>query len=142
MQRPLYLLAQASVRLANWRSYQKMRLKKVAKIQGISASGLSAMVADAKSKAVAKRAPPIKYLLDDENLFRKKYGSEKDEFMEKAWVTAIQGEPVFTGVVCIKRLVIRIVIKTRDFFKGTNHEDDWLFYHDALSLLTAKDCIA
>ena len=38
--------------------------------------------------------------------------------------------------------MIHIVIKTRDFFKGTNHEDDWLFYHDALSLLTAKDCIA
>ena len=100
------------------------------------------MVADAKSKAVAKRAPPIKYLLDNENPFRKKYGSGKDEFMEKAWVTAIQGEPAFAGVVCIKYLVMHIVVKTRDFFKGTNHEDDWLFYHDALSLLTAKDCIA
>ena len=37
---------------------------------------------------------------------------------------------------------IHIVIKTKDFFKGTNHEDDWLFYHDALSLMTVKDCIA
>ena len=105
MQRPLYLLARASVRLANWQSYQKMRLKKVAKIQGISASGLSAMVADAKSKVVAKRAPPIKYLLDDNNPFRKIYGSEKDECMEKAWAEAIQGEPTFTGAVCIKYLV-------------------------------------
>ena len=54
--------------------------KKAAKIQGISASGLSAMVADTKSKAVSKRAPPIKDLLDNDNLFRKKYGSEKDNF--------------------------------------------------------------
>ena len=98
--------------------------KKAAKIKGISASGLSAMVTDAKSKAVAKRAPPIKYLLDDDNPFRKKYGSAKDEFKEKAWVTAIQGEPAFAGVVCIKKLVMHIVIKTRDFYEGTNHEDD------------------
>ena len=50
---------------------------------------------------------------------------------------AIQGEPAFAGDVCIKYLVVHIVIKvikTRDFFKGTNHKDDWLFYHDALSL--------
>ena len=48
---------------------------------------------------------------------------KKDEFMEKAWVKAIQGEPAFAGVVCIKYLVMRIVIKTREF----NHEGDWLF---------------
>ena len=62
--------------------------------------------------------------------------------MEEARVKAIQGDPAFAGVVCIKYLVLHIVIKMRDFLKGTNHEDDWLFYHDALSLMTAKDCIA
>ena len=75
---------------------------------------------------MAKRALPIKYLLGDKNPL-KKYGSAKDGFKEKAWVTVIQGEPAFVSVVCIKRLMIHIVIKTRDFFKGTNHEDDWLF---------------
>ena len=44
---------------------------KAAKIQGISASGLSAMVADKKSKAVVKKALRIKYLLDAENPFKK-----------------------------------------------------------------------
>ena len=61
-----------------------MRLKNTAKIQGISASDLSVMVADAKCKAVAKRVPLIKYVLDDDNSFGGKYGLEKDEFMEKA----------------------------------------------------------
>ena len=68
-----------------------------------------------------------KCLLDDDNLFRKKYTSEKDKFMEKAWVKAIQGESAFAGVVCIKCLVMHIAMKTRVFFKGANHEDDWLF---------------
>ena len=31
-----------------------------------------------------------------------------DEFMEKAWVKAIQGEPAFVGVVCIKYLVMHM----------------------------------
>ena len=26
-----------------------------------------------------------------------------------------------------------------EFFMGTTHEKDWLFYHDSLSLMTAKD---
>ena len=49
----------------------KNAIEEAVKIQGISASGLSAMVADAESKAVAKRVPPIKYLLDDDNPFWK-----------------------------------------------------------------------
>ena len=54
----------------------------------------------------------------------KKYGSAKDKFMEKAWAKAIQGEPAFAGVVCIKYLVMHTVIKTKDLFNGTNHGDD------------------
>ena len=42
-----------------------MQLKKTAKIQGISASGPTALVAGAKSKALAKKAPPTMYLFDD-----------------------------------------------------------------------------
>ena len=78
------------------------------------------MVANAKNKAVARRSPPVKYLLDDDNPYRKKYGSEKNEYGVQAWVAAIYGEPTFAGVVCIKCLVMHIVIKTRDFYKGTN----------------------
>ena len=37
---------------------------------------------------------------------------------------------------------MHIVVKTRDFYKGTSHEDDWLFYHNALTMMTTKDCIA
>ena len=47
--------------------------------------------------------------------------------MEKAWVTTIQVETAFAGIVYIKHLVIHIAIKARDFFKGTNREDDCFF---------------
>ena len=47
----------------------------------------------------------------------------------------------FVGAMCIKYLVMHIISKARYLYKRTNHEDDWLLYHDALSLMTAKDCI-
>jgi hypothetical protein len=38
--------------------------------------------------------------------------------------------------------VEHIVAETRSAFEGTPHADSWFFYHDALSLMTAKDTIA
>jgi hypothetical protein len=38
-------------------------------------------------------------------------------------------------------MVEHIVEETARIYKGTEHEDDWMFYHDALSLMTAKDTV-
>jgi hypothetical protein len=43
--------------------------------------------------------------------------------------------------VCISEVVEHIVVETARIYKGTKKEDDWMFYHDALSLMTAKDTI-
>jgi hypothetical protein len=29
--------------------------------------------------------------------------------------------------------------ETNAIFKGTTHEDDWVWYHDAISLMTSKN---
>ena len=42
---------------------------------------------------------------------------------------------------CITDLVQWIASKSRDFYAGTKCEDDWHFYHDALSQLTAAETI-
>jgi hypothetical protein len=49
--------------------------------------------------------------------------------------------PFLTQYVCITEMVEDIVIKSARMFKGTMHEADWMFYHDALSLMMAKDTI-
>jgi hypothetical protein len=38
-------------------------------------------------------------------------------------------------------LVEHIVVETERLMKGTQHKDDWMFYHDALTLMTAKETI-
>jgi hypothetical protein len=38
---------------------------------------------------------------------------------------------------CITDLVEHIVVESEKVMQGTKHENDWVFYHDALSLMTA-----
>ena len=42
---------------------------------------------------------------------------------------------------CITELVQTIHDHSEAAFKGTTHEDDWYFYHDALSQMTAKSTV-
>ena len=42
---------------------------------------------------------------------------------------------------CITNMVDHIFQSTADYFKGTKYKDTWLVYHDALSLMTWKECI-
>ena len=44
--------------------------------------------------------------------------------------------------VCVTKVVQHIIKESAEHFKGTVHEKDWFFYHDALSLMTAADTIA
>ena len=39
-------------------------------------------------------------------------------------------------------MVTHIYTETEKIFKGTDHENDWYFYHDALSMMTSAPTIA
>jgi hypothetical protein len=43
--------------------------------------------------------------------------------------------------VCVTKMIEHIVAESALIFKGTKYEDSWVFYHDALSLMTAKETI-
>ena len=42
---------------------------------------------------------------------------------------------------CVTELVTKMHDRTKNAFIGTTHEDDWFFYHDALSQMTAKKTV-
>jgi hypothetical protein len=42
-------------------------------------------------------------------------------------------------VQCITQLVKHIVVESAKQFVGTKIEESWVFYHDALSLMTGRD---
>jgi len=44
--------------------------------------------------------------------------------------------------VCITHLVSWIMEESKKIIQDTNHEEEWCFYHDALSLMTAAATLA
>ena len=77
---------------------------------------------------------PTDHRLED-NPYHSKWGEKIGEEKLRKSVTLNK----FT---CIKDLVTHIYESSEKMFKGTEHEDDWYFYHDALSLMTSVECIA
>jgi len=47
-----------------------------------------------------------------------------------------------SSCVCVTHLVEHMVTECKRFFAGTRYSQNWMFYHDALSLMTAKDTVA
>ena len=43
-------------------------------------------------------------------------------------------------IVVITDYVEHMMQESKKCFQGTTHEDDWMIYHDALTLMRAKDC--
>ena len=43
---------------------------------------------------------------------------------------------------CVKDLVTHIIQATQEVFNGTKHEEDWVFYHDALAQMMDRKCVA
>jgi hypothetical protein len=48
---------------------------------------------------------------------------------------------MLSGNVCITELVEHIYLHSKEAFRGTIHADNWYFWHNALSLITAKETI-
>ena len=68
------------------------------------------------------------------NPYQSRYGS--------FWEEEIKKTSFMKQYSCIRDLVTHIHDHTKEIFKGTVHEDDWFFYHDALKQLTAKSTVA
>jgi hypothetical protein len=43
--------------------------------------------------------------------------------------------------ICVTKMIEHIVAESASMFKGTPYEDSWVFYHDALPLMMAKETV-
>ena len=79
--------------------------------------------------------PPteVNHLIAD-NPYESRYGEE--------WKSEIKKVKRMKKFICVTDLVQHICDETAKAYKGTKHEDDWLFYHDALTQMTDKKTIA
>jgi hypothetical protein len=80
-------------------------------------------------------APPLKEHRKEDNPYISKYGLDR-------WEVEIDKSSYMSSYVSIKKLIKHMYNATNKNFAGTIHEDDWVWYHDALSLMTSKETIA
>jgi hypothetical protein len=74
------------------------------------------------------------------NPYLAKYGQAVSR-CEPEWKHQIRKCSQMSQYVCITELVQHIVTESANFFVGTEFEDTWSFYHDALSLMTGNDTV-
>jgi hypothetical protein len=60
---------------------------------------------------------------------------------EEEWEKRIKKSITLAAYMSIADMIEFMVVESQRVMKGTYHEDDWFFYHDALSLMTAKSTI-
>ena len=85
------------------------------------------------SSAIMTDAPKMK----DHTLAANPYESKYREKWYDTIIEVMRGK----GLVCVTELVTHIVRESAKVYKGTKYEHTWVFYHDALSLMTAKETV-
>ena len=81
-------------------------------------------------------APPAALVVDhtkEANPYKSLYGEE--------WEQKIGESHFMKKYICVTKLIKHIHDKSAAVMKGTEYENDWYFYHDALSLMTANRTI-
>ena len=68
-----------------------------------------------------------------ENPYKAKFGDD--------WETVVGQATMLKPYVCVTEMVQHIHDESARMFLGTKFEDTWFFYHDALTLMCAKDTI-
>jgi hypothetical protein len=92
------------------------------------------------STALPGRPPEIVDFLQFDNPYLAKYG-EVESNCEPEWKHHIRKCSQMSQYVCVTQLVHHIVTESAKLFVGTEFEESWVFYHDALSLMTGNDTL-
>ena len=86
------------------------------------------------SQAIVGDCPPDKDHRKANNPYLSLYGVP-------FWRQKVLETPTMKVLLCIRDLVEHIYKETKAHFVGTVYEDNWFFYHDTLSLMTADETV-
>jgi hypothetical protein len=100
----------------------------------LSAKRISQFTSNAAALTLPINSPQVKDYRTHQNPYSERYGDE--------WEAKIAPTQFLSSYICVTELVKHMVKETKRVFKGTKYESNPLFYHDALSLMTAKETTA
>ena len=130
------LKKQGLVTIQDIKDLSSEQMEAIAKLEKADHIGLPQMLGFQKQakKAILGRPPERMDYRKAENPWKARYGQD--------WEEKLNQSPLMSPYCSIKTLVENMVIECTRMFKGTTHEHDWLFYHDALSLLTVQKAVS
>ena len=102
-------------------------------ITGISSKALDSLLAQARTAETG--CTPSDLVLarkKKENPYLSRYGEDWEEVVSKV--------SSMSSYTCVTDLVEHIVKESAKMMENTRFEHNWYFYHDALSLMKAKEC--
>ena len=108
-------------------------LKSYAMENDIEMKGIKRMLLMCKN-ALPGKSP--RRLIDQsrtENPYLSRFGDGSED--------AISAATALSPFISIHTIVMQIIERADEVMINTNHPDDWVFYHYALSLMTSKECI-
>ena len=108
-------------------------MKKIVDPDSISVDGISkaAMknIWEQTQQAIDSNVPPSKDHRLEENPYLSKFGDDWEVYLRKS--------SAFSSSIVITEYIKHMMEASAKVMKGTKHENDWVVYHDALSIMTA-----
>ena len=108
--------------------------------EGLTAKALKRYLTNCED-ASSENAPSITYFTEANYPFAVSYGEEEGEWGQPEWISKIKSSTVFAHQVCVTDPGKHIVKQTKKCYQNTEHSNTYMFYHDALSLMTANLCV-
>ena len=90
-------------------------------------------IIDETSNVLTSAPPNTVYHLDSSNPYESKFGPD--------WRKEIDETKEMSPYRSVRDMVRHMYNVSKELYVGTEHEDSWLFYHDALKLMTATGTI-
>ena len=109
-------------------------------LTGMQRAGFAAIVQKAREAIDGPAPAPAVDHRKEPNPYLSLYGDEGTDRNHVAWEIAIDADLKKQGQMCVTHQVRHLVSVCKDGFKGTKYEDDWYFFHDALSVMVCKQC--
>jgi predicted flap endonuclease-1-like 5' DNA nuclease len=130
------LKKQGLVTIKDIKNLSGNQMEAISKLEKVDRIGLPQMLGfqEQAKKAILGRPPEKTDYRKAENPWKARYGDDWEEKLDQS--------SLMSPYCSIKTLVENMVSECERMFKGTIHEHDWLFFHDALSLLTAHETVS
>jgi hypothetical protein len=113
-----------------FRMRQDRRKNIVKQVKGLSMESL--LIAESIAEKAPEGPPPVKDHRKANNPYLSRFGKER-------WYEEVCKAPSMKAVTNVRHLVEYMVKVSKEHFAGTVYENNWYFYHDALSLMTADE---